>query len=37
MTGSQTTSPPDLCRVEMWRGGLGAAYPCRPFRLPVPH
>jgi hypothetical protein len=21
----------------MWRGGLGAAYPFRPFRLPVPH
>ncbi len=27
----------DMCGVEMWRGGLGAAYCCRPFRLPVPH
>jgi len=35
MTWSQTTSPRDLCRVEMWRGGLGAAYLCRPFCLLV--
>jgi hypothetical protein len=24
-------------RVEMWRGGLGVAYPLPVFRFPVPH
>ena len=26
-----------VSRVERWRGGLGSAYPCPAFRLPVPH
>jgi hypothetical protein len=25
--GFRFAGPGDMCRVEMWRGGLGAAYP----------
>ncbi len=36
----ETTFPklhPVLCRVEMWRGGLGVGFVCfRYFRFPVP-